>query len=108
LSSEIEMARANRFRFLKLLYDKSGGDEMKWFSMWKIGEELGLDHDDAVKIVQYLTGEYLIESRGLGGIIGITHQDVVTMEEALSNPSQSTKYFPPVDKIKKDKDEETI
>lgn len=36
----------NRFRFLKLLYEKTGADEHNWMSMWDIGQQLGFDKDE--------------------------------------------------------------
>jgi hypothetical protein len=95
LSAEVEKARANRFRFLRLLYEKTGGDEYKWFNMFDIGQDLGFEKDETSRVTQYLVGENLVIHRAVGGLIGITHWGIREMESALSNPNQPTKYFPP-------------
>jgi hypothetical protein len=95
LSAEVEKARANRFRFLKLFYERTGGDEYKWFNMFEVGQDLGFEKDETSRVTQYLVGENLVIHRAVGGLIGITHWGIREMESALSNPNQPTKYFPP-------------
>ena len=96
----IEEMREKRFRFLRRLWELTGGDESELFSMFKIGEELGFDKDLTVKIEQYFYGERLINHRLECGTrdreIGISHWGVRAVEEALSNPDRHTHYFPPV------------
>jgi hypothetical protein len=96
LSPDIERERLNRARFLKLLFEKSGGDEYKWISMWNLGTELGLDKETTSRITQYLDGEHLLVYRALGGTIGITHWGIKEMEQAISNPNVRTQHFPPL------------
>lgn len=88
--------RANRFRFLNALYDKTNGSTHGIISMWEVGEGLDLDHDSTSGVVDYLNGENLLEHRTLGGGISITHYGVVEVENALSEPDKATQYFPPV------------
>lgn len=95
----IDEARKKRFQFLKYLYDITGGNEHRYVSMWDIGQTLGFDREDTSRIVQYLSGEYLLEHKYLGGGIGITHHGVVEVENALSSPDTPTHYFPPVNVI---------
>ena len=85
----------NRFRFLKLLYEKTGADEHNWMSMWDIGQQLGFDKDETSRVTQYLAGEQLVKHWAIGGTIGITHWGIIEMESALTNPNQPTTYFPP-------------
>ena len=96
----IEEMKEKRFRFLRRLWELTGGDESELFSMFKIGEELGFDKDLTVKIEQYFYGERLINHRLECGTrdreIGISHWGVRAVEEALSNPGRPTHYFPPV------------
>jgi hypothetical protein len=96
LPIDIEKERANRFRFLKLLYEQSAGNEYKWLNMWELGKELGLDSETTQRIEQYLSGERLLVAQAIGGAIGITHFGIVEMEQALSNPNQPTQHFPAV------------
>lgn len=88
--------KTDRFRYLNLLYERSGGQRLKFLDMWNLGAELGIDRDDTHALVDYLVGEHLAEHRGIGGIIGITHHGIVEVERALSEPEAPTKYFPPV------------
>ena len=88
--------RMNRFRFLNLLYKKSGGDEDKDFNMFNIGHELKLDDNETNKVVQYLRGENLVKFAGMGGEIVIAHDGIKEIEKALSNPNRETLHFPPV------------
>ncbi|MCK4348668.1 MAG: hypothetical protein KAW47_08635 [Thermoplasmatales archaeon] len=64
-----------------------------------MGNELGFDRAETDRISQYLVGEYLMEYAAQGGIIAITHQGVIEVEDALSNPEEPTQYFPPVNII---------
>jgi len=90
----IEEKRKQRFQFLKRLYELSGGDKFKSFEMFEIGKELGFDKKLTANIAQYLEGEMLIEYIAFGGIIAITHNGIVEVEEALSNPDEPTEHFP--------------
>jgi hypothetical protein len=94
LSIDIQKEKANRLRFVKLLYEKTGGDEYKWVNMRDLGKELGFDGESIQRITQYLNGEHLLTFQALGGVIGITHWGVKEMEQALSNPNQPTMHFP--------------
>ncbi len=60
----VEELRADRFRFLKALYEAGGGDEYAFISMFAISESLGFDRGYTSNIAQYLKGEGLIEFRG--------------------------------------------
>jgi len=81
------------------VWELTEGDEYKFVNMFEVGNELGFDHDLTSKIYQYLSGEGLIKAHALGGAIGITHAGVMEMEDALTNPSQPTEHFPPVNII---------
>lgn len=92
--TDLEEEKANRFRFVKLLYEKSGGDELRWSNMWDLGTELGLDKETTQRITHYLHGEHLLEFKALGGLIGLTHYGIKEMEQALSQPDHATAHFP--------------
>ncbi len=93
---EINELKAARFKFLNHLYELSGGDEMKDYKQSEIGQDLGFDEQLTGLIGQYLKNEGLIEYHAFGPMIGITHDGVNEIEDALSNPDQSSQYFPPV------------
>lgn len=99
-----EEMKEKRFQFLHRLYELTGGDESKPFSMFEIGEELGFDEDLTGIIEQYLSGEGLI-NHGSGGFgtcdrdVGISHRGIKEIEEALDKPDRPTHYFPPANII---------
>lgn len=88
-----------RFQFLHRLYEKTEGNEREAINMWDLGNELGFERAETDKISQYLVGEYLMEYAGMGGIIRITHQGIIEVENAISHPEEPTQYFPPVNII---------
>jgi len=95
----IDTLRQSRFLFLKAVYQATEADEHKLVNMWQVGDELGLERDETARIVQYLTGETLLEHKALVGIIAITHHGIREVEDALSEPQEETYYFPPVNII---------
>jgi len=95
----VEELRADRFRFLKALYEASGGDEYSLISMFDIGQSLEFARGYTSNIAQYLKGEGLIEFRAIGGIISISHYGIRQVEDAISHPEQPTHYFPAVNNI---------
>ncbi len=95
----VEEKKKARFRFLEHLYNTVDGDSAYSVSMWELGAELGFAQENISRIVRYLQDEYLIEPMGLGGNIGISHQGILEVEEALSNPEKPTEHFLPVNVI---------
>lgn len=95
----IEELKTMRFQFLKALYEFSGGDKFKWLSMWDLGASLGFDRQNTKLTAEYLKSENLLKYQALGGIIGITHHGIKEVEDAISEPSKPTHYFPAVSSI---------
>ena len=93
---DLKKIKKKRFRFIHRIYEESGGNRYNNFSMWEIGKELGLTHEETDSICQYLEGEGLIECVEFGGLISIKHEGIIEVEKALTEPEQSTQYFPPV------------
>lgn len=93
---DIEDVRKKRFQFLHRLWEITGGNQKKDESMWNLGRELGFIGEETSTITQYLKGEGLIKYVALGGLITITHEGVVEVEKALSEPEQLTEHFSPV------------
>jgi hypothetical protein len=52
--------------------------------MRKVGATYGFDEETVAKITQYLVDEGLVKFQALRGLIGITHQGIVELEEALT------------------------
>jgi hypothetical protein len=97
--NSLEEKRKARFKFLNLLYEKTGGDRHLDQNMWELGQELGFDKDLTSTVTQYLEGEMLLEHTSIGGGIGITHYGVKEVETAILHPDQPTQYFPAVNII---------
>jgi hypothetical protein len=96
---DIQKLKKQRFLFLQKVYDESEGDTSCIGSIDEIGQQLGMDDLTAGRIAQYLIDEGLLEARGLGGTIGISHEGVLEVEEALSNPDKPTQHFLPLNII---------
>lgn len=95
----LEQKKKNRFLFLELLYNDSNGDSGAMLNMWEIGEELKLDRSETRQIVDYLTGENLIEPIAIGGGICLTHYGIKEVEKAHENPNMPTEHFLPINII---------
>jgi hypothetical protein len=91
----IRKRQEDRFRFLKRLYDFSGGDKFKWGAYQQIGEDIGVSNDEALTIAEYLADKNLIRFTNRGGGVGITEYGVDEVEAALRHPKQPTAHFPP-------------
>ena len=88
-----------RFKFLEHLYNTIDGDSRYSVSMWELGAELKIEREMISQIVQYLQDEYLVEPRGLGGTITISHAGILEIEEATLNPDKPTEHFLPINII---------
>ena len=97
--NKIEQLRKRRFLFIHTLYEKTGGNEYNDVNERDIGKELNFTMEEIDTISQYLLGEGLIQYTVQGGLIAITHEGVVEVENALSMPDQPTHYFPAVNII---------
>lgn len=91
--------KRNRFQFLKKLYEITEGNALCSVNMWEFGNELEFTRQTTEQIVQFLVGENLVKYFTLGGNIVITHQGIVQVENALSEPDKPTLYFPPINII---------
>lgn len=88
--------KADRFRFLHRLYDRTNGDCHALEDMFDVGADVGLSRDETDRVMQYLYGEGLATHRAIGGAVAMTHSGVREVERALSEPETPTQYFPPV------------
>jgi hypothetical protein len=88
----INERRLERFRFLKYLYERTGGSEAEHVPHADIAQHVGLSQDQFRDAFQYLMHEGLIN--GTRGTVCLTHAGVVEIEAALSQPDQPTQHFP--------------
>lgn len=95
MDSNLEKKRAQRYLFLKHLYDLADGDTFPNFGFAEIRGQLGWDEATTDKVMNYLQDEGLIKFVSFG-TIGITHAGVIHIEDAISHPAQPTKYFPAI------------
>jgi len=94
----IDELKRKRFQFLHRLYEKTEGNEREMVDELEFGDELGFNRTETEKVSQYLVGEDLIKYAARRAIV-ITHQGIIEVETAISNPEEPTQYFPPVNII---------
>jgi hypothetical protein len=93
----LEELKLKRFQYLQALYEVTGGSSMTYIhTPFELGQSLGFTNDETASIDEYLRGEGLVKRLGLAGETTITHQGVVEVEAALSQPQKPTEHFPPV------------
>jgi len=100
--SNIEEVKKQRFQFIHKLWQITSGDQSKRVLVRQIAEPLRLNENDARIIVQYLSGEELLDitSHGfnvpsyLDASLYIKHKGVIEVEQALSKPESPTAHFP--------------
>lgn len=73
-------------RFLQELYNRCGGDLSSTFSMFEIGQALGLEREKAGAVGEELIGWGLVEVRTLSGGVAIAENGI---EKALQLRGQS-------------------
>ena len=95
MDNSLEEKRAQRYLFLKRLYDLANGDTVPHFSRGEIGSQLGWDKATTDKVSIYLKEEGLVKFVALG-TVSLTHAGVIQIENALNHPGQQTQYFPAV------------
>ncbi len=96
---DIQLLKKQRFLFLEKVYNETQGDTSCMVDTEEIGQELGIDDRASRRIAQYLIDEGLLEALAIGGGIGISHNGVLEVEEALSNPDKPTQHFLPINII---------
>lgn len=79
--TDLKQTQKKRTDFLLKVFESTDGNETAAISMWEIGNSIGLDRSETQKIYNYLSGEGVINARGMGGAIGITHAGIVAIED---------------------------
>ncbi|MGH3008398.1 MAG: hypothetical protein ACRDLM_03195 [Gaiellaceae bacterium] len=95
-SGRFDEIRAQRFAFLRAVYDETDGTTDRMVQMNEIGAKLSFDEELTDKVVSYLIGENLLEWAAMGGLIELTHWGLKEVEEVLSTPQQPTEHFLPL------------
>ena len=98
-TNKIKMLKFKRFQFLKKVWEISDGDECKFIRTREFVKDLEFSSQELITIIQYLKGEGLLETtKEIQEIpdVNITHQGIIEMEKAFSEPEEETKYFPPI------------
>jgi hypothetical protein len=86
----------HRYRFLRHVFDVTGGKTSAYVNMWEIGQELGLTRGETDGAAEYLKGKGLIEHVTIGGGISLTAYGVEEVEHSIKRPQQDTEHFPAV------------
>jgi hypothetical protein len=92
----LDELRAQRFAFLKALYDATEGSTRALVAMDAIGERLGFDRQHSTKLADYLADEDLLRFAAAGPMLEITPWSVKEVEEALNAPEEPTEHFLPI------------
>jgi hypothetical protein len=68
MSDEVRQRRENRRRFLELLYDASETGESEYLDGYELAGQLGLDRQDAERIVRYHEDHGFVTLTGRHGL----------------------------------------
>jgi hypothetical protein len=98
LKMDLKDKKKIRFEILKEIYECTDGDKFTGISEGEIQKAFELDRETVRSIVSYLIEEDLLR-RITMNVVGITHQGVLEIEDALSNPEEATEHFLPVNVI---------
>lgn len=99
MNTVLKQKKTDRFLFLKNVYESCSGSVRAIVNMFDVGKELGFDSSYTSDIVNYLSGEGLIQPAALGGGIRLTHSGVKEYEQALEDPQNPTQHFLPLNII---------
>src|SRR5690349_70026 len=94
---DLQKKKTDRFKFLLKIYEAVDGRTGYTLDGWEVGKALGFDRDYSTAIYYYLNDEGLVEPMGAGIRLGITHQGIKEIEEALEQPDKPTEHFLPVE-----------
>ena len=87
MSEEIRLRRENRRRFLEHLYRCSEEQSTEYQDGYEVADELGINRQDAERIVRYLEDHGFVTKTGRTGMVlritaqGIDHVEAAAMEE---------------------------
>lgn len=98
---DINKKQLLRLKYLNQLFDEVGGDTGPNVGSLTVGRAIGLTgYQEVDAIIHYLADEGLIEITTMGDdngpTIELTHQGVVEIERARTNPQSRTEHFPPM------------
>ena len=93
-SDALTKRKADRYRFLRALFDSSKGSTRRIVVMWELGKWLGMSREDTSDVADYLIKEGLVKPIALGGSISLTHEGLREVEESIERPDEATEHFP--------------
>ncbi|HDS1200496.1 MULTISPECIES: hypothetical protein [Shewanella] len=94
---DINRKKELRYLFLHKLYELTNGSELKRIAKEDVAKHFDVTPQETRDIWKYLKGEYLAEPVNMA--VSITHDGVVEIERAVTEPDKPTQYFPPVNII---------
>ena len=97
--TSVEEKREQRFKFLNALYEMSDGKTTFFIDIYQISSNTGIAHGTCFDIAHYLEQQGLIRIVAVNGLFAITHNGIVEIENALSEPDKPTEYFPAINII---------
>jgi hypothetical protein len=94
----LQEKKMNRFLFLKKIYETTNGERHAGIGVDELAADFKMEIKEAQNIIDYLCEEGLLRRIAMR-IVGISHEGVLEVEEALSNPDQATDHFLPFNVI---------
>lgn len=96
---DVNKKQLARLKFINELYDQVDGDSDSYVGSMEVGRAIGMnDLREVESVMHYLADEGLLDIKGFGDDdgppIGLTHQGIVEIEQARTNPKQRTEHFP--------------
>jgi hypothetical protein len=93
--SSVESRVLRRTQFMRALYDKSGASESRFVDGPLLGDDFSWPREETDDVMRYWEGEGLIRYIADEGLIAITHQGIVEIEQAMTKPAVATTHFAP-------------
>src|SRR6266849_9689731 len=90
----IDERQRQRFRFLEAVYRLTDGRRLIQVPLGAIEPAIGLSHEEADPVFDYLLQQGLVDAT-MGGGVELTQQGILEYEAASMRPERPTAHFPP-------------
>lgn len=84
-----------RTQFIRLIYEEAEASMIKVIDGPRVGDDLGWPRGETDDVLRYWEGEGLLRYIADEGAICLTHEGIVEIERAISNPGVATAHFAP-------------
>lgn len=91
----VEQKQQQRYAVLRKVYEVTDGRPLASTNFREVAKDLDFAEDDARSAVDFLIEEGLLQWRGSGGGVSITHAGLVEVEASIKKPERETEHFTP-------------